>query len=234
MDDEEAMEEYQTNVYEEKVSPAFARLFCDYLASPLGLYPVLIAVAFCIKDRRDGIKDLVDSKSVRTGKLLGVRFAAMLTAVMLPVMLLSLESLFSLLRYSVETGLAVDWIAFATYILWWLCPSVMAVLSIGMVITIWTETPLAVAIQGIWWFVDRGLTGLFGDVKPWTLMVRRNTLGGSELIRENVIRIWQNRGVMLLLCLVFWGLSCIVYEKRRKGAWKYAFWVRKHMGFFKN
>lgn len=43
---EEAMNEYEKTIYDDKVSTAFARLFCDYMARDLGLYPVFLVVIF--------------------------------------------------------------------------------------------------------------------------------------------------------------------------------------------
>ena len=217
MNYEEAAEEYRKTIYEDKVSRAFARLFCDYITRSLGLYPVFVAVVFWMKDRRNKMNELIDSRQFGTAKLVMVRFLAMLTACMLPVFLLSFESLLPLLQYSSESGISIDALAFVKYILWWLLPTAAVVLSLGTFLTILTSAPAAVLVQAVWWFMDTGMTGLWGDTGYFTLMIRHNTLRGSELIRQNFTILWVNRGIMLLFTFIFLLLSCVIYERKRKG-----------------
>lgn len=220
---EERMDEYDKTIYDDKVSNAFARLFCDYMTRTLGLYPVFLVAVFWLKDKRNRINELIDSKQIKTSKLLITRFTAMLTAVMLPVVLLSFESLIPLMKYSANTGIAIDIFAFLKYILWWLLPTAMIVTSLGMFLTILTSTPLAILVQFIWWFIDSASTRLTGDTDLFTLMIRHNTLNGSELITQNFTMIWLNRGLWIVISLVFVWLSIFIYNNKRGGKLDYGF-----------
>ena len=233
MNYEEAVEEYEKTIYDDKITAAFARLFCDYMTRPVSLYAVCIAVAVCLMDRRNRMRELADSKKTGTVKLIFTRFAAMLALVLLPVVLLSLESWIPLMAYAGESGLAADGAAFLKYIAWWLMPSAMEALALGMFLTEWTGTPAAIAVQGVWWFLDAGMTRLSGDVKPFTLMIRHNTLNGSELVRENFAMLCLNRAILALGALLLLALTCVVYEKKRNGAWRGLYDARKYPGFFK-
>ena len=102
---DEAMDEYNKTIYDDKVTAAFARLFCDYMTRALGLYPVFIVAVFWLKDRRNKMNELIDSKQIKTTKLMIVRTLAILAAVILPVILLSFESLIPLIKYSADTGI---------------------------------------------------------------------------------------------------------------------------------
>ena len=196
MDYEEAVDEYHTTIYDDKVTIAFARLFCDYLSRTLGLYPVFLAVAMWMRDRRCRMQELINVKAIGTAIFIIVRYLALLAAVLIPVFLLSLESLVPLVEFSVETGIEIDLFAFAKYILWWLLPTSMIVLALGMFLTILTRTPVAVIVQLVWWFMDSSFTELSGDTGLFTLMIRHNLLNGSELIRQDLGIIWMNRGIM--------------------------------------
>ena len=127
---EEAMNEYEKTIYDDKVSTAFARLFCDYMTRSLGLYPVFLVAIFWLKDRRNHTNELIDCKQVGTAKLITVRFLAMLVAVMIPIFALSLESLIPLIEFSADTGIVIDMFAFLKYIIWWLLPTAMIVTSL--------------------------------------------------------------------------------------------------------
>ena len=217
MDYEEAVDEYHTTIYDDKVTIAFARLFCDYLTRTLGLYPVFLAVAMWMRDRRCRMQELINVKAIGTAKLIIVRYLALLAAVLLPVFLLSLESLIPLVEFSVETGIEIDLFAFAKYILWWLLPTSMIVLALGMFLTILTRTPVAVIVQLVWWFMDSSFTELSGDTGLFTLMIRHNLLNGSELIRQDLGIIWMNRGIMAGVAVLLVLLSIVIYDMKRGG-----------------
>ena len=58
------------------------------------------------------MKELIDCRQIGTVKFVFTRFLALLAAAMLPVVLLSFESLLPLMKYSADTGIAVDGFAF--------------------------------------------------------------------------------------------------------------------------
>lgn len=234
MNYDEAMNEYNQTIYDDKVSNAFARLFCDYMTRVLGLYPVFVAVIFWLKDKRNRMNELIDCKQTKTMKLIGVRYLAILVAVILPVIILSFESLIPLIRYSADTGIAIDVFAFLKYITWWLIPTAMIVTSLAMFLTILTGTPFAILIQFVWWFVDSSVTGLSGDTSIVTLMIRHNMLQGSEIISRDFALICLNRGLFVFFSVILVGLSCMVYHKKRGGKLGYDYFIQKHPGFFKN
>ena len=230
---DEAINEYNKTIYDDKVSIAFARLFCDYMTRVLGLFPVFIVVVFWLKDRRNKMNELINSKQVETVKLITVRTLAILTAVILPVIILSFESLIPLMEYSAETGIAIDAFAFIKYILWWLLPTVIVVTGLGTFLTILTTTPIAILVQFIWWFIDSAITGLSGDTRLYTLMIRHNSLNGAELIQRDFNIIWLNRGLMMFVSIVLIYLSIVIYNKKRGGKLDYAYFIQKRFGIFK-
>ena len=195
---------------------------------------MFLVVIFWLKDRRNRMNELIDCKQIGTTKLITIRFLAMLVAVMIPIFVLSLESLIPLVEFSADTGIAIDVFAFLKYIVWWLLPTAMIVTSLGMFLTILTATPIAVLVQIIWWFVDSSMTRLSGDTNIYTLMIRHNILQGSELINQDFILICLNRGLLVILSLILVGLSVAVYNKKRGGKLNYDFYLQKHFGFFKN
>lgn len=229
---DEAVNEYNKTIYNDKVSIAFARLFCDYMTRVLGLYPIFIVAVFWLKDRRNKMNELISSKKIKTTKFVIIRTLSILTAVMLPVILLSFESLIPLMEYSSDTGIIIDVFAFIKYILWWLLPTVMVVTALGTFLIVLTSTPVAILVQFVWWFIDSSATGLSGDTGLFTLMIRHNMLNGSELIQQDLNIIWLNRGIMVVLSIVLLGLSIAVYQRKRNGRWCYGGVLHKDLGFF--
>lgn len=230
---EEAMAEYQQTISEDRVSIAFARLYCDYMTRIIGFYPVFLVVMLYLKDRRFRMNEIIYVKQTKPVKLITMRTLALLTAVMVPVILLSFESLFLLIKYSVETGVAIDVLAFVKYILWWLLPTALVVIGLATFVTVLTGTHLAIVGQFVWWFIDTSLTGLSGDTKVYTLMIRYNMLNGAQIIRQDWEIIWLNRGIMLLLAIVFMLLAVYFYQKKCKGYFNNDGRYQKWYGFFK-
>lgn len=234
MNYEEAMAEYNKTIYDDKVSGAFARLFCDYMTRVIGLYPIFVTVIFWLKDKRNQMNELIDCKQIKTTKLIIVRYLALLTAVMVPIVLLSFESLIPLLQYSANTGIAIDIFAFFKYITWWLLPTAAIVTALGMFLTILTATPIAIIIQFVWWFIDSSVTGLSGDTNIFTLMIRHNMLRGFEIISQDFGLICLNRGLLMIASLILVGFSCMVYHKKRGGKLNYGYFIQKYLELFKN
>lgn len=219
---EEAVEEYKTTINEDGVTGSFARLFSDYLSIPLGLYPVFLVVLLWLKDLKTNAVELMYPRKVSSVKLLISRYSAGLVMIMIPVILLSFESLIPLISFGIKNGLTIDCFAYLKYILWWILPTIMIVTALGTLLTILTDSPIAILLQLLWWFVDRGMTGLTGDTSLLTLMIRHNKLGGYNLVQNNLHAIWQNRLFLTALSLLLVMLSIWILIKKRRG--KLDFW----------
>ena len=66
---EEALEEYNQIINQDKVTGGFARLFCDYMGLALGLYPVFLVVIIWMKDRMSNATELIYSRKISSTKL---------------------------------------------------------------------------------------------------------------------------------------------------------------------
>ena len=214
---EEALAEYEQTIQQDKVTGGFARLFCDYMGLELGLYPIFLVVIIWMKDRMSNAAELIYGKRVSSMKLVLSRYLACITMVFIPVLLLSLESLIPLISFGAENDIPIDCFAYIKYILWWLLPEVMVVCGIGMFVTLLTDSPIAIVFQFLWWMVDKGVTGLSGDTKLTTLMIRHNTLRGYEIIQKDLQIICMNRLLMAGIGILFVVLSIWILNYKRKG-----------------
>lgn len=217
MNYEEALAEYEQTINQDKVTGGFARLFCDYMGLELGLYPIFLVVIIWMKDRMSNAAELIYGKRVSSMKLVLSRYLACITMVFIPVLLLSLESLIPLISFGTENDIPIDCFAYIKYILWWLLPEVMVVCGIGMFVTLLTDSPIAIIFGFLWWMLDKGATGLSGDTKLTTLMIRHNTLRGYEIIQKDLQIICMNRLLMAGIGILFVILSIWILNYKRKG-----------------
>lgn len=231
---EEAYEEYTQTIEQDKVTGGFARLFCDYMGLILGFYPVFIVVIMWMHDRRYSAEELLYNKKISSIHLVLSRYLASVTMVILPVLLLSFESLFPLIGFGAENGLSIDYFAYLKYICWWLLPTIMTVCALGMFFTILTDTPIAILVQFCWWMVDKGTTGLSGDTHLTTLMIRHNTLRGYEIIQNNLEDICMNRLLMAGISILLVILSAYLLNQKRKGILNAGKMYRKCLGYMQD
>ena len=231
---EEAQEEYSQTINQDKVTGGFARLFCDYMGLELGLYPIFLVVIIWMKDHMSNAMELIYSREVSSTKLVVSRYLASITMILISILLLSFESLVPLISFGAENGIQVDDFAYIKYILWWLLPEVMVVCAIGIFFTLLTDSPIAIVFQFLWWMVDKGVTGLSGDTKLTTLMIRHNTLRGYEIVQEDLQIICMNRLLMAGIGILFVVLSIWVLTSKRKGKINAANIYNRSLGYIQS
>lgn len=174
-----------------------------------------------MRDRRAKMSELIYIRATPAAKLLLMRYLAVTAAVMLPVLILSYGSNSSIWR--MYSGMKLDYLAPLKYDLGWLMPSAMMVIALSMCLTELTNTPIAVAVCGLWWFIDTNL-GMKSVTASYSLLrlAPRHNSGALSYFRaqdfaDNFTRLAANRllfaGVSILLVLV----TIVIYEAKRKG-----------------
>lgn len=221
---EEAQEQYNLIANTDHFTGAFARLFCDYLGIILSILPVFIAVALCLKDNRARISDLIYARKTSSLNLVATRYFAILAAVILPSIILAYISNISM--WGSYDGLALDYLAPLKYAVGWLMPSAMIAIAVGMLFTELTGTPIAVAIQGIWWFIDIFVSTrkLDGYQSLFQLCPRHNSYGNTQIFIDNFNTLVANRLLCAGVALILVWITVIIYEQKRRGENQ---WIRK-------
>lgn len=214
---EEALDSYNLIASEDKFTGAYARLFCDYVGIILSILPVFIAVASCMKDRRAKMDGLIYSRKVSSFKLIFSRYFAIIIAVILPTLILAYISNISV--WGQYSGMSLDYFAPLKYTIGWLMPSVMISTAVGMFFTELTGTPIAIAIQGLWWFIDlnMGVTRLSGVHTLFELTPRHNSLENTQTFLNEFQTLLVNRLIMAGVALLLILATVIIYEQKRRG-----------------
>ena len=92
--------------------------------------------------------------------------------------------------------------------------------SLGMFFAELTGSPLAILIQGVWWFADvfaGSGANLAGGNFGLHLILRYNTTGERELFTEHLFQMGVNRVFYTVLALVFLIFASLIYNEKRKG-----------------
>lgn len=219
---EDARVEYQLVKDKDQFTGGYARLFSDYAGvMAMAILPVFLSVALCLKDRRNKMSQLVYSRKVSSAVLVGVRYAAILTVVMVPVVILAYYSNSKV--WNLYEGMQLDYLAPLKYAFGWLLPSAMVSAAVGMFFTELTGTPIAIAVQCFWWFLDlnAGYKNISSSYGLFRLAPRHNagTLSRFRVLdfTSNFDRLVQNRLLMAGLALVLVVLTIFAYDWKRRG-----------------
>ncbi|MCI9575847.1 MAG: hypothetical protein HFJ84_04050 [Clostridiales bacterium] len=219
---EEAKERYELALNADQITGGYARLFSDYAgAMVLSVLPVFLAVILCMKDQRAKMEALIYTKKTSAVKLTVIRYVALVTATMLPVLILSYLS--NMVVWGSYSGMHLDYLAPLKYDSGWLMPSVMISTAIGMFLTELTGTPIAVAVQGLWWMFDINL-GIKTVHSGYSLirLAPRHNIGADTWFKtqdylDNFQNLMQNRLLMAGLSLLLVIFTILIYEAKRKG-----------------
>lgn len=219
---EEAKERYNLAINSDQVTGGYARLFSDYAGvMVMSILPVFLAVILCMKDQRSKMEALIYTKRISAGKLVLIRYLALVIAAMAPVVILSYLS--NIMVWASYSGIKLDYFAPLKYDFGWLLPSVMISIAIGMAFTELTGTPIAVAVQGLWWMFDLnlGIKTVDSGYSLFRLAPRHNAGAGSwfrtQDYLENFQDLVQNRLLFVGISLLLVMFTILVYKEKRKG-----------------
>lgn len=219
---EEAVRRYEFVRDRDRITGGYARLFSDYAVTiALSILPVFLAVMLCMKDRQAQMSELLYTRQTSGVKVVFTRFLALLAAEMLPVLILSYVSNMSV--WGMYPGMKLDYLAPLKYDFGWLMPTAMIVTAAGMFLTELTDTPIAVAVCGLWWLVDvnQGLKSVQKDYALLRLAPRHNSGANSyfrtEDFLDNLSRLTANRLFFAAVSVLLVVMTVLVYEAKRKG-----------------
>ena len=219
---EDLIADYESLTIDDKITRAYARLFCDYMGIVICLLGVFVPVAFMLRERRSRMEELIYPRTISSLKLIGTKFLAIVTMMFVPVLLLSCVPLVHIASFASDYGYSIDYFAFITYSFAWILPSLLVVVGVGFALTILTDTPIGILVQSIWSFsllfmsTGANLASLAGK-SGFSLLIRFNTAGDRELFIEQFTAMIINRVSFAILGLVLIAISIALFEMKRKG-----------------
>ncbi|MWV46016.1 ABC transporter permease [Paenibacillus sp. HJL G12] len=214
----EKLAEYNDFIQKDRITGAYARLFSDYMGIMLAFLPVFVTVFFIMRDRRAGMQDLIYTRKISSSALVAARYLALIAMMILPVLFLSLHPLIQLMGYAGDHGITIDHLAFVKYIAAWLMPTLMVSTAVGMFLTELTDTPIAIVVQGLWWFISLNsarfiMDGGYGS----QLILRHNTIGNLQVYQDHWITLLLNRLGYTALALILVLLTVGLVQLKRRG-----------------
>lgn len=214
---EDAFAEYERFLNEDKITGAYARLYCDYLGIDLAILPVFVAVALANLDKKSRMQQLAYARKISSAKLIFTRFAALVAVMMIPVVLTAVIA--GTMVNSLYSDYAVDRLAIYRTAALWLVPNIMTASAVGMLVTELSSGLLAIFVQGAWWFTSifASTGGLTGSIGRFTLVMRHNNLMEYDIFYAQWDKIVFNRIFFAVTSIIAIALTAFIYEQKRRG-----------------
>jgi hypothetical protein len=214
---EDALEEYDNFLIEDKITGAYARLYCDYMGIIATILPVFAAVSLAGLDKKSRMEQLVYSRRISSARLIFTRYFALITTMLIPIILTAVIAQITVKNLYPDN--AVDGSAIFKYAAVWLIPNIMTSAAVGMFITELYSGLLAIFVQGVWWFgsVMSSSGDLTGHIGKFTLVMRHNSLYDLDLFKAEYGNFVFNRIFFAVISIIAIALTALIYEQKRRG-----------------
>lgn len=214
---EDALEDYNSVIEKDKITGAYARLFCDYLGIIVSILPVFVAVSLTNSDKKSRIEQLIYSRKISSAKLIFTRFSALILILSVPVILLSFVATFSIEK--IYSGNNIDFLAITKMSVCWLIPNILFSTASGIFFTEISSSLIAVFFQGVIWVgsVMGSTGGLTGNIGKFTLVCRHNSIYDRNYFLEDLNKFTFNRIFYVLISIAILIFTILIYSAKRKG-----------------
>ena len=117
---EQALEDYESIIRDDKVIGAYARLFCDYMGLMLGILPVFLAVSRELRDKKSKTALVIYSKKCSSLKIIFARYSAIFVVSLLPAVIFAIILLGYAGLQADAIGVSPDILLYFSYLGSWL------------------------------------------------------------------------------------------------------------------
>ena len=217
---DEAMEYYNEIITEnlfgkEKLTGGLARLFADRMSVISLLLGAIVAVFYFFRAGKSN--ETLYPKRISSMKIILIKYMALLTALLLPIILFGAAALVQAAQIAAQYGVSIDVFAFVKITVAWVLPSIMISASTAMLITLLTDTPIAVFAWLVIWFLQTATPPFIGSYGIDRMMIRFNTVLKYDLFQLVRTEIIVNRVFYTVLSFLFVLLTIWIYELKRGG-----------------
>ena len=212
---EEALEEYNAILKEDKLTNAEAREFADYMGITAGLFPIFITAFILIRDIKSGAQEIIFSKRVSSFRYIFTKYLAALVALIVPYLIMATHQTLIYSKIASENKITIDYLAFYKYILMWIVPTLMFVTALGMVFAVIIRKPIvAIIVQFMLWAIS--ITDLTTQsYSLYIIFIRYNAVTSNTEYMKWAHSININRMFYFVLSIIMMFLTAFIYNRRR-------------------
>ena len=214
---EDALAEWEQLFSKDKITGAYARLYCDYTGIDLSILPVFVAVFLAERDKKSRIEQLVYSRKISSARLVFTRYFSLVFSMAVSVFVTAVLAYLKV--KSIYPDSVLDKFAILKTALYWLLPNIMVSTAVGMLVTEITSGIVAIFVQGAWWFGSIfSSSELTGSIGKFTLVMRHNSLLGYDVFKSEWSTIVFNRVFFTAVSVLAVLFTVFIFEMKRRGA----------------
>lgn len=221
---EQAKEEYESIIRDDKVTGAYARLFCDYMGLMLGILPVFLAVSRELRDKKAKAAEVIYSKQISSLRLLASKYLALFVVSVIPVIAFGIILLVHATFLADSLGTTGDSLLYFGYLAGWLFPTGMFTISVGMLCSVLTGKVFGILVQALIWFLSVFSANIKGQA-GWNLIPRFNSFGNYDAFTKIFTELVVNRIAYTVAAMILFFITVVIFEQKRQGGgmlpWKH-------------
>lgn len=221
---EQAREEYESIIRDDKVTGAYARLFCDYMGLMVGILPVFLAVSRELRDKKAKAAEVIYSKQISSLRLLVSKYLALFVISIIPVILLGTILLVYAMFQADSLGVTGDVLLYFGYLAGWLFPTAMVTIAVGMLCSVLTGKVFGVLVQALIYFCSIFSGNIRGQA-GWNLIPRFNSFGDYRVFEKILTEFIANRIIYTVVAILLFFITVVIFEQKRRGGgmqpWKH-------------
>ena len=213
---EQALEDYESIIRDDKVIGAYARLFCDYMGLMLGILPVFLAVSRELRDKKSKTALVIYSKKCSSLKIIFARYSAIFVVSLLPAVIFAIILLGYAGLQADAIGVSPDILLYFSYLGSWLIPTTGFTISLGMLCSVFTGKTIGILVQAVIWILSI-FSGDSAGQAGFNFIPRFNCFGSYSSFKTIYESFVINRIFYVIVSLVLFFITVIVFEQKRKG-----------------
>ncbi len=213
---EQALEDYESIIRDDKVIGAYARLFCDYMGLMLGILPVFLAVSRELRDKKSKTALVIYSKKCSSLKIIFARYSAIFVVSLLPAVIFAIILLGYAGLQADAIGVSPDILLYFSYLGSWLIPTTGFTISLGMLCSVFTGKTIGILVQAVIWILSIFSVDSAGQA-GFNFIPRFNCFGSYSSFKTIYESFVINRIFYVIVSLVLFFITVIVFEQKRKG-----------------
>jgi len=212
---DEALSEYNKFTVQDGVSGGLARLFAKYASIACLLLGAIVSVFYLLKDKKS--EETLSGKSISSVRLFLTKYMALNVILFLPVLIFSATATIHAGWIAREISASgFDIFAFFKVSFLWVIPTNIFVIAFAMLITVATDTPVAVIMFAPVWWTQMIITDSFG---LHMTIISFYSEFSHDLYRIARTEIIVNRLSYAGISLVLVCITVLLYHLKRGGKW---------------
>lgn len=210
----ESMNAWNDILKKDHITNAVGRYFADCMGIVAGIFPIFLAAFFILREKTNQIYEIVYTKSISSLEYILSKFTALFFQIFIVFMILAAHCTIFYYFICRKNNYIYESSSFFKYTIFWICPTILICLSIGLFISTITEKRIiAVAIQLICWFIS--IMPSVGDYRVFKIFIRFNQLGGYDNYIKWLPSIIINRLFFVIISIFLIVMSIYIFDKKR-------------------